>query len=143
MKYQWALFSLFYFNQFKVSISKIYDFFTLIIHGQHLLEISLVQKVYHSNGSNYFYAIMDFHDVVVVKPYNIGVPLHDRFSLSKFSNYICNFVHSTKEFACWFLDNIRKLHIKEDYMFNQFYSPLKKYKNWNRKYRKKRTIRYI
>lgn len=68
---------------------------------------------------------MDFHDVVVVKPYNIGVPLHDRFSLSKFSNYICNFVHSTNEFACWFLDNIRKLHIKEDYMFNQFYSPLK------------------
>lgn len=104
-----------------------------------MLEISLVQKVYHSNGSNYFYAIMDFHDVVVVKPYNIGVPLHDRFSLSKFSNYICNFVHSTNKFACWFLDNIRKLHKKEDYMFNQFYSPLKKYKNWNRKYRKKKN----
>lgn len=47
-----------------------------------MLEISLVYRVYYLNGCNYFYVIMDFYDVVVVKLYNIGVFLYDRFSLS-------------------------------------------------------------
>lgn len=66
---------------FRWVFKNISDFFTFIIHGQHMLEISLVQRVYHLDGCNYFYAIMDFHDVLVVKPYNIGVHLHDTFSL--------------------------------------------------------------
>lgn len=74
--------------------------------------------MYYLNGFNYFYVIMDFYDVVVVKLYNIGVFFYDRFSLSKFLNYICNFVYFMNKFVCWFLDNIRKLYIKEDYMFN-------------------------